>query len=409
MNFLQERDARRFFALTAAVCAGLLLFAALFAGMQAAELRALLAERERTIVTALLEQGSAPGEIVGVLQNARVSEPARELLDQLGRDGSTPVWLLDSVRTRAAQTLRNALLPALLLAALQLWGTAHYLRRRDAVYREATTILSHYAQGDFRRRLPRAEEGALYQLFAAADQLSTALQARIEAERGSRAFLKDMLSDISHQLKTPLSALQMYMDILTAEPEEADTVRTFTAKSLASLARMESLIGALLKIARLDAGSIQFSREATYAAELAKRAASELKTRAAREGKRLTLTGAEDAVLHCDPGWTAEALGNLIKNALDHTPCGGEVAVRWERSPLLVRFTVTDTGEGIAADDLHHIFKRFYRAAASQGRTGVGLGLPLARAIVEGQGGVLSVQSEPGEGAVFTASFLTKP
>lgn len=409
MNASQERAPRRFFVLTAAVCAGFLLSVLLFAGLEAFQLRALLAERERTAVSALLELGLSPGEIVRVLQNAETSDAARLLLRQLGRDGETPVWLLAQTRGLTARFLGSALLLALPLAAAQLWGTARFLLGRDALYRDAAAVLDRYAEGDFRRRLPRAETGALGRLFAAADQLATALQSGLEAERRSRAFLKDMLSDISHQLKTPLAALQMYADILTAEPENPETVRVFTEKSQRSIERMESLIGALLKIARLDAGSITFQREPVSAQALAVRAASELQTRAALEGKVLTLTGDPDAALLCDPTWTAEALGNLLKNALDHTSCGDEIALHWERSPLLFRLTVSDTGEGIAPADLHHIFKRFYRASPFGGAPGVGLGLPLARAIVEGQGGLLSVQSEPGRGSTFTISFLTKP
>lgn len=405
MSFLQDCDARRFFAWTAAVCAGLLLFALLLAGVQSHQLRAVLAEREETLTAALLEQGFSSDEIVRVLRHAEGSKAARLFLRQLGRGGGTPVWLLTEVRSRALRLLAVSLLGALLFAVGQFAGAIRYLRRCDALYMDAASVLNRYAESDFSCRLRCGREGSLGRLFSAAERVSTVLQAGLEAERRSRVFLKDILSDISHQLKTPLSALQMYTEIMAAEPGNVETVRIFTEKSLSAIVRMEGLTSALLKLARLDAGSIVFQPEPVRAEELAQRAAADLQTRAEREGKQLTLSGEPGALLVCDPAWTAEALGNLLKNALDHTPRGGSVTLRWECSPLLFRMTVTDTGEGIAPADLHHIFKRFYRAPSPRGKPGAGLGLPLARAILEGQGGLLSVQSEPGRGAVFTVSL----
>src|SRR5699024_5324940 len=104
--------------------------------------------------------------------------------------------------------------------------------------------------------------------------------------------------------------------------------------------------------------------------------------------------------------WTQEALSNLIKNALDHTDAGGIVTVRWKTSPGLFRLSVADTGEGISPADLPHIFKRFYRSSHFSS-SGFGLGLPLARSIIEDQGGMIFVESAPGRGSVFTISFLT--
>ena len=106
--------------------------------------------------------------------------------------------------------------------------------------------------------------------------------------------------------------------------------------------------------------------------------------------------------------WTSEAVGNIVKNALDHTREGGIIRISWECSPRMARIRIADNGHGIAPEDIHHIFKRFYRSGSSLDGQGIGLGLPLAKSIVEGQGGTISVQSDPGEGTVFTISLLTK-
>ena len=176
-----------------------------------------------------------------------------------------------------------------------------------------------------------------------------------------------------------------------------------------SLRRMETLIQMLLKIARLDAGSIRFEQQPVAVAGLAQNAVKDLLTRAQREGKTIRLDGDATQQLVCDPAWTSESIGNLVKNALDHTEVGGQVRLSWARTPVLLQIKVEDDGCGIAPEDIHHIFKRFYRSERTLDTPGVGLGLPLRKAIVERRGGLLSVQSEPGKGAAFTISFpLTK-
>ncbi len=119
------------------------------------------------------------------------------------------------------------------------------------------------------------------------------------------------------------------------------------------------------------------------------------------------MDGAPDEQVFCDAAWTKEAVENLVKNALDHTEAGGTIRIGWSHSPALFRLTVEDDGCGIAPEDIHHIFKRFYRSQSSRDRQGAGLGLSLAKAIVEGQGGMLSVESAPGKGSIFRASFPT--
>ena len=111
--------------------------------------------------------------------------------------------------------------------------------------------------------------------------------------------------------------------------------------------------------------------------------------------------------LICDMEWTGEAIGNIVKNALDHTQAGGIVRITWERTPAMFRIFISDNGNGIVPEDIYHIFKRFYRSKHSLDTQGIGLGLPLAKSIIEGQNGVISVQSEVGKGTLFTLSFLT--
>ena len=118
------------------------------------------------------------------------------------------------------------------------------------------------------------------------------------------------------------------------------------------------------------------------------------------------LSGPEDVSLCCDRSWLSEAVGNIVKNALDHTAAGDTVRLEWRALPAAVQIVVRDNGCGIHPEDLPHIFKRFYRSRFSKDTQGIGLGLPLAKAIIEAHGGAIEVDSELGKGTVFTMNFL---
>ena len=274
-------------------------------------------------------------------------------------------------------------------------------------------MLEKYAReyginNDYSCHLPQDSEGDLFHLFASVEQLATMLKAKSETEHKTKEFLKSTISDISHQLKTPLAALMMYQEIIEAEPDNTETVKKFSQKTGTALKRIEQLILSMLKIARLDTGNILFDKRTCLIQELVKNAISELTIRATQEKKQIIVNGTSNQVIMCDMDWTSEAIGNLVKNALDHTEIGGIVKITWESTPTMIRILVSDNGSGIAPEDIHHIFKRFYRSKYSLNTPGIGLGLPLAKSIIEGQEGLISVQSVLHEGTTFSVSFLTK-
>jgi signal transduction histidine kinase len=164
----------------------------------------------------------------------------------------------------------------------------------------------------------------------------------------------------------------------------------------------------MLKITRLDTGNIIFEKKSCRVSELIAHSVNELTARAKNENKQIQIDGDGEQKLICDMEWTGEAIGNIVKNALDHTQVGGIVRITWNRAPAMFQIFISDNGSGIAPEDIHHIFKRFYRSKHSIDTQGIGLGLPLAKSIIEGQGGVISVQSESGKGTLFTLSFLTE-
>ena len=360
------------------------------------------------IATALFEQDIPSTVIAAALTSAEISEEGTALLAMAGVDATAESSLLPFHAQLQRTSIAAALGIAILLVIALLAGSWVFFSARKHLYCHADQAVSGYLCGDYSQHLPRSSEGAIYQIFAQVEQLATMLQAKTETEHQAKEFLKKSISDISHQLKTPLAALTMYQEIIADEPEHPDTVREFSAKMSVSLKRMEYLIQAMLKITRLDTGNITFEKQNLPMAGLISQSIRELTTRAERESKQILVDGDVRQQLVCDRDWTCEAIGNIVKNALDHTDPGGTVRIHWEHTPAMLRIFITDNGSGIAPEDIHHIFKRFYRSKRSLDTQGIGLGLPLAKSIIEGQGGIIAVQSDPGTGTTFTLSFLTE-
>ncbi|EOS62798.1 hypothetical protein C816_03857 [Oscillibacter sp. 1-3] len=279
------------------------------------------------------------------------------------------------------------------------------LRHQEQSMENAAHQIAEYILDRRKGGIECSEEGAMYRLFHEVNSLVTMADAHADSERRAKEFLRRTIADISHQLKTPIAALNIYNGILQQETADAATVREFTSLSEQELDRIESLVQSLLKMARLDAGAITLERSPENVFDLLEHIKRQYSFRAEQEGKEIVLEGDEQTVFSCDRTWLAEAIGNLVKNALDHTAQGDRILVRWQQSPCLTQITVEDTGSGIHSEDLYHIFKRFYRSRFSKDTQGVGLGLPLAKSIVEAHQGSIEVHSKLGQGTAFTINF----
>ena len=279
------------------------------------------------------------------------------------------------------------------------------LRHQEQSMENAAHQIAEYILDRRKGGIECSEEGAMYRLFHEVNSLVTMADAHADSERRAKEFLRDTISDISHQLKTPIAALNIYNGILQQETADAATVREFTSLSEQELDRIESLVQSLLKMAQLDAGAITLERAPENVFDLLEHIKRQYSFRAEQEGKEIVLEGDEQTVFSCDRTWLTEAIGNLVKNALDHTAQGDRILIRWQQSPCLTQITVEDTGSGIHPEDLYHIFKRFYRSRFSKDTQGVGLGLPLAKSIVEAHQGSMEVHSKLGQGTAFTINF----
>lgn len=281
-----------------------------------------------------------------------------------------------------------------------------YFKKQNQVMEQAVSQLQAYLDGDHNARIECDEEGELYRLFHTVNSMAAVLNAHADNELREKEFLKNTISDISHQLKTPLAALNIYNGLLQEEDIEASSVKEFAGLSEQELDRIETLVQSLLKITKLDAGSVILEKATENVADMLRDVELHFSYRAKQEQKELILSGSEEVSLFCDRDWLTEAIDNIVKNALDHTESGDTVHITWKALPNAVQIAVKDNGCGIHPEDLHHIFKRFYRSRFSQDKQGIGLGLPLAKTIVEAHSGTIEVDSEPGKGTTFTMNFL---
>lgn len=232
-------------------------------------------------------------------------------------------------------------------------------------------------------------------------RLSQAQMRRTEALQREQRSLQGLVADISHQTKTPLANIQLYLERLEHGAEDASLV----AKLGAQVEKLDFLLANMVKISRLETGAVRIQKQQALLADTLADALSVIVPKADVKQIRLSVDYDETMTLNHDRRWTAEALANLLDNAVKYTSAGGSVGVRVVLQPVFVQIAVHDSGKGIARERQGTIFTRFYREPEVHDTEGAGLGLYLARMIVERQGGFIDVVSAPGVGSTFTINL----
>ena len=291
---------------------------------------------------------------------------------------------------------------ALLLAAFAAFTHARY--RQIALLSQ---YLKAVAAGERGLELRDNREGELSILKNDIYKLALKLTEQSELLKKDKRYLADALSDISHQLKTPLTSMFVMVDLLSGPQLDEGKRIEFTERMTQQLERIQWLMNALLKLSRIDAGAVDFRSEPVRVAELVDKAVAPLEI--PMELKQITLTrsGEREASFLGDMAWTTEAVVNILKNCMEHTQPGGRIEIRYAENPLHTELVIRDTGSGIRREDLPHIFERFYRGRDAQ-TDSVGIGLAMAKTIVQQQNGDILVESQWGKGTAFTLKFYKR-
>lgn len=295
----------------------------------------------------------------------------------------------------------GAALPALGLSALFFAALAVSRMLRIRRLKNLSLDLDRLLHGDYSVRFNNYEEGENAILANELTKVTDTLKKQAEQLRMEKKYLADSIADISHQIRTPLTALDLNLATLLsgggAEQERRERLKQ--ARQLTR--RMEWLIEALLKLSKLDAGTIEFAREYVSLREIAEKAAQPLLIPLELRGQALDLSGiAGDAGFTGDAAWSIEAVGNVLKNCMEHTGEGGRITVAGEENAIFTELIIADNGEGITPEDLPHLFERFYRGRNAGGQS-VGIGLALTRAILAAQNGTIQAENRREGGAIF--------
>ncbi len=279
-------------------------------------------------------------------------------------------------------------------------------KKRYKMINRLSSEVDRILHGDDHLHLDTFSEGELSILSSEIYKMTVCLRQQQNDLKNDKVYLADSIADISHQIRTPLTSVNLLVSMLSEE-KVPDSKRLETARKLRELlSRIDWLITALLKMSKLDAGTARFASEEIPLGELIERSCMALRIPIELHDQTLEIKASGN--FHGDISWTCEAVGNIVKNCMEHTPPGGKISIYTEENPVFTQILISDTGCGIPKDDLPDIFKRFYKGKDS-GDKNFGIGLALARMIITSQNGTIKAGNNPDCGAYFDIRFYSSP
>ena len=281
----------------------------------------------------------------------------------------------------------------------------HITYQRYKKIQELSGDIDRMLHGDMQISLENYAEGELAILESEISKMLVRLREQQQQLLSDKKYLADSIADISHQIRTPLTSINLLVSFLSDSDISEEKRRQTIRELYELLSRIDWLITTLLKISKLDAGTIQLKSEQFSMKTLIEKSIAPLLIPIELRGQELLIEAEGDFVGDLD--WTSEAVGNIVKNCMEHTPFGGKIRIYANDNPIYREIIISDTGCGIDKEDLPHIFERFYKGKHS-GDKSFGVGLALARMIIKAQNGTISAENRVEGGAKFTLRFYQK-
>ena len=292
--------------------------------------------------------------------------------------------------------------PVLVVCAILNYVHLMNIYRRYRRIQELSSDINQILHGDDTLSFDKYEEGELAILESEVQKMVVRLREQQSQLLADKKYLADSIADISHQIRTPLTSINLLVSFLS-ESDIAEEKRQKTIRELYELlSRIDWLITTLLKISKLDAGTIQLKKEIVSMQTLIQQSVEPLLVPIELRGQELKIETEGQFV--GDINWTSEAIGNIVKNCMEHTPVGGTLQIKANENALYREIVIEDTGCGIAPEDLSHIFERFYKGKNSSDKS-FGVGLALARGIINTQNGTIKAENKKEGGAKFIMRF----
>ncbi|MDD4680862.1 MAG: HAMP domain-containing sensor histidine kinase [Clostridia bacterium] len=292
----------------------------------------------------------------------------------------------------------------LIIIAVFLLCTCFYLFTfyRYKQIESLSEYLRRISSGEYSLDIRDNHEGELSILKSEIYKVTLMLSEYNEQLKQEKVILADHMADISHQIKTPLTSMMVMIDLLEDENLSEQKRKEFILHLQVQLERIEWLVSSLLKVSKLDAGVVEMNKKDVSVKTLIDKAINPLLiSMELKDIQYIYNYSSEQLKLSCDVNWTAEALTNILKNCIEHTPEGGKIYISAQDNPLYKEIKIVDNGVGISKEDLPHIFTRFYKGKNSSPDS-VGIGLAMSKSIIRNQGGDIIVKSELGKGSEFT-------
>ena len=281
-----------------------------------------------------------------------------------------------------------------------------YLKQRDKKINQITQYINEIKNRKYDLDINENSEDELSNLKNELYKITIMLKEESEISRQDKEKIKMSVEDISHQLKTPLTSIMIMLDNLKDNPNmDEDTKQKFIFEISKQVDWINWLVISILKLSRLEADVVKFSNNKINVKKFIDEIIDNLEIPIEIKNQKISIEGDEDASFIGDYKWQQEAITNIIKNAIEHNKENGKITIKYEENVLFTKITIIDEGQGIAKEDLKHIFERFYKAQNSSDNS-VGIGLSLAKNIIEKNNGMINCKSEIGNGTEFIVKYM---
>lgn len=281
--------------------------------------------------------------------------------------------------------------------------TWYHLYKKNKKIKNLSTYMNNILNNNYSLDIRDYEEGNLSNLKNDIYKMTVKLKEQSDSSQKEKKYLEEVLSDISHQLKTPLTSMYVINDVLLSDKKIDDSKKQeFLMKNRKELERIEWLVTSLLKMSRLDSGSEKIIPKETKLDDLIRKTVTPLEIPIELKNQKLIVEYDPKIVLNIDLNWTTEALINILKNAHEHTKESGTIQIKAKDTVIYTEIEIIDTGEGISTTDLPHIFERFYKGKTN--KESIGIGLNMAKKIINLEKGDIKVTSNS-NGTTFNIKF----
>lgn len=263
--------------------------------------------------------------------------------------------------------------------------------------------LSKILNGQDDIRIADCSEGELAILQTEIRKMTVMLNERNDALQGDKVRLTEAIQDIFHQIRTPLTSMNLAVSMLREDELDDEKRLGLTLELKKELERIRWLVETLLKMSKIDAGTADFRKDRLFIKELIGKASGPLLIPMELREQSFHVRALDESFTG-DMNWSAEAVSNILKNCMEHTPKGGSISVSAQETALFTELVIKDTGPGFKKEEIAHVFERFYKGSCSSDES-IGIGLALSRSIITAQNGTIAAANAPEGGAMFTIRF----